>query len=84
MSTMHASKLRPQLLQSPDSYWRFQGLSEVPTRWQVLFARLWPLLMIVLGRTSAALREYPLVFAFVAGWLLHRMSCQSSGNSAGA
>src|SRR6266478_1760282 len=27
----------------------FRGLSEVPTRWQVLFARLWPLLMIVLG-----------------------------------
>jgi putative copper resistance protein D len=27
----------------------FRGLSEVPTRWQVMFARLWPLLMIVLG-----------------------------------
>jgi putative copper resistance protein D len=27
----------------------FKGLSELPTRWQVLFARLWPVLMIVLG-----------------------------------
>ena len=27
----------------------FRGLSEVPTRWQVMFAKLWPLLMIVLG-----------------------------------
>ena len=27
----------------------FRGLSEVPTRWQVMFARLWPLLMTVLG-----------------------------------
>jgi putative copper resistance protein D len=27
----------------------FKGLSEVPTRWQVIFARLWSLLMIVLG-----------------------------------
>ena len=27
----------------------FRGLSEVPTRWQVLFSRLWPLLMIGLG-----------------------------------
>jgi putative copper resistance protein D len=27
----------------------FRGVSEVPTRWQVIFARLWPLLMIVLG-----------------------------------
>jgi putative copper resistance protein D len=27
----------------------FRGLSEVPNRWQVMFARLWPLLMIVLG-----------------------------------
>jgi len=27
----------------------FRGFSEVPTRWQVMFARLWPLLMIVLG-----------------------------------
>jgi putative copper resistance protein D len=27
----------------------FRGLSEVPTRWQLMFARLWPLLMIVLG-----------------------------------
>ena len=27
----------------------FRGLSEVPTRWQVMYARLWPLLMIVLG-----------------------------------
>ena len=27
----------------------FRGLSEVPTRWQVIFARLWSLLMIVLG-----------------------------------
>jgi hypothetical protein len=26
-----------------------KGLSELPTRWQVLFARLWSLLMIVLG-----------------------------------
>jgi hypothetical protein len=33
----------------------FRGLSEVPARWQVMFARLWPLLMIVLGRTSRAL-----------------------------
>jgi len=27
----------------------FKGLSEVPTRWQVIFARLWSLLMIALG-----------------------------------
>jgi putative copper resistance protein D len=27
----------------------FRGISEVPTRWQPMFARLWPLLMIVLG-----------------------------------
>jgi putative copper resistance protein D len=27
----------------------FRGVSEVPTRWQVLFAKLWPLLMILLG-----------------------------------
>ena len=27
----------------------FKGLSELPTRWQVVFARLWSLLMIVLG-----------------------------------
>jgi copper resistance protein D len=27
----------------------FKGLSELPTRWQVMFARLWPLLMIALG-----------------------------------
>ena len=27
----------------------FRGLSEVPTRWQVMFARLWPLLMTLLG-----------------------------------
>jgi putative copper resistance protein D len=27
----------------------FRGVSEIPTRWQVMFARLWPLLMIVLG-----------------------------------
>ncbi len=27
----------------------FRGLSEVPTRWQVVLARLWPLLIIVLG-----------------------------------
>jgi hypothetical protein len=26
-----------------------KGLSELPTRWQVAFARLWSLLMIVLG-----------------------------------
>ena len=27
----------------------FKGLSELPSRWQVLFARLWPILMIILG-----------------------------------
>jgi len=27
----------------------FRGVSEVPTRWRVLFAKLWPLLMILLG-----------------------------------
>jgi len=27
----------------------FRGLSEVPTRWQMIFAKLWPLLMIGLG-----------------------------------
>jgi copper resistance protein D len=27
----------------------FKGLSELPTPWQVMFARLWPLLMIALG-----------------------------------
>jgi putative copper resistance protein D len=27
----------------------FKGLSELPTRWQVMFARLWSVLMIVLG-----------------------------------
>ena len=27
----------------------FKGLSEVPTRWQVIFRRLWPFLLIVLG-----------------------------------
>jgi hypothetical protein len=26
-----------------------KGLSELPTRWQVMFARLWSVLMIVLG-----------------------------------
>src|SRR6267154_1602069 len=35
----------------------FRGLSEVPTRWQVLFARLWPLLMIVLGVLLLLYRE---------------------------
>ncbi len=27
----------------------FKGLSDLPTRWQAMFARLWPLMMIVLG-----------------------------------
>ena len=27
----------------------FRGVSEVPTRWQEMFAKLWPLLMILLG-----------------------------------
>jgi len=27
----------------------FKGLSELPSRWQAAFARLWSLLMIVLG-----------------------------------
>jgi putative copper resistance protein D len=27
----------------------FRGVSEIPTRWQEMFAKLWPLLMIVLG-----------------------------------
>jgi putative copper resistance protein D len=27
----------------------FRGMSEVPTRWQAMFAKLWPLLMILLG-----------------------------------
>jgi copper resistance protein D len=35
----------------------FRGLSEVPTRWQVMFARLWPLLMIVLGVLLVFYRE---------------------------
>src|SRR5258707_5192284 len=35
----------------------FRALSEVPTRWQVLFARLWPLLMIVLGVLLLLYRE---------------------------
>ncbi len=35
----------------------FRGLSEVPTRWQVMFARLWPLLMIVLGVLLVLYRE---------------------------
>jgi hypothetical protein len=35
----------------------FKGLSEVPTRWQALFARLWPLLMIGLGVLLLLYRE---------------------------
>jgi len=27
----------------------FKGLSELPSRWQLIFARLWSLVMIVLG-----------------------------------
>ena len=36
---------------------RFRGLSEVPIRWQVMFAKLWPLLMIVLGVLLVLYRE---------------------------
>jgi putative copper resistance protein D len=35
----------------------FRGLSEVPTRWQVTSARLWPLLMILLGVLLVLYRE---------------------------
>jgi len=35
----------------------FRGLSEVPTRWRVAAARLWPLLMIALGVLLALYRE---------------------------
>ena len=35
----------------------FKGLSEVSTRWQVMYARLWPLLMIVLGVLLVLYRE---------------------------
>jgi putative copper resistance protein D len=35
----------------------FRGLSEVPTRWRVISARLWPLLMIVLGVLLVLYRE---------------------------
>jgi copper resistance protein D len=35
----------------------FRGLSEVPTRWQVIFAKLWPLLMIGLGVLLLLYRE---------------------------
>jgi len=35
----------------------FRGLSEVPTRWQLMYARLWPLLMIVLGILLVLYRE---------------------------
>jgi copper resistance protein D len=35
----------------------FRGLSEVPTRWQVVFIKLWPLLMIVLGVLLVLYRE---------------------------
>jgi putative copper resistance protein D len=35
----------------------FRGLSEVQTRWQVMYARLWPLLMIVLGVLLVLYRE---------------------------
>jgi copper resistance protein D len=35
----------------------FRGLSEVPTRWQMMFAKLWPLLMIVLGALLVLYRE---------------------------
>lgn len=35
----------------------FRGLSEVPTRWQVIFAKLWPLLLIVLGVLLVLYRE---------------------------
>jgi len=35
----------------------FRGLSEVPTRWQVMYARLWPLLVIVLGALLVLYRE---------------------------
>jgi copper resistance protein D len=35
----------------------FRGLSEVPTRWQAMFARLWPLLMIGLGILLVLYRE---------------------------
>jgi putative copper resistance protein D len=35
----------------------FRGLSEVPTRWQMIFAKLWPLLMIGLGVLLLLYRE---------------------------
>ncbi len=35
----------------------FRGLSEVPTRWQVIAARLWPMLMMVLGVLLMFYRE---------------------------
>jgi putative copper resistance protein D len=35
----------------------FRGLSEVPTRWQAIFAKLWPLLMIGLGVLLLLYRE---------------------------
>ena len=35
----------------------FRGLSEVPTRWQTIFAKLWPVLMIGLGVLLLLYRE---------------------------
>jgi hypothetical protein len=35
----------------------FRGWSEVPTRWQVMYARLWPQLMIVLEVLLVLYRE---------------------------
>jgi hypothetical protein len=35
----------------------FRGVSEVPTRWQEIFRKLWPLLMILLGVLLVFYRE---------------------------